>query len=77
MLLHTYFYFTHGRFIIYLPRFKIEEKGWMYHVALCGEMNLDLGDGTKGDAIVQTGGDNGTKEIHVIGTEIQHRYGGG
>lgn len=53
--------------------YKVEDSsGWVYHFALCGESNIDLGNDLKNDAILQTG--NG--EQHVVATKIISRHGG-
>ena len=45
----------------------------MYHIALCGETNIQIADNMTGDAIIQTR----TGENHAVATQINHRTGGG
>ena len=55
------------------------DKKWQYHIALCGEQNIPVRPDIAGDAIVQTSleTDSNDPEVHVVGTKIIARHGGG
>ena len=54
-------------------RYTVSVSPWVYHIALCGEQNIDVGEEAKNDAIVQTS----SRENFVVGKKISHRSGGG
>ena len=51
----------------------VSDTKWTYHLALCGETNIEISQDMKGDAIIQTNKD----ETHIVGTKITARHGGG
>jgi len=52
--------------------FMVSDTKWTYHLALCGETNIEISQDMKGDAIIQTNKD----ETHIVGTKITARHGG-